>query len=227
LFDVANAESGSDKGVINNRRTTLQEKIEMFHSMIQSMLGNLNWDGIEERTVEGGVKGEGEDDCVFCPEDSKIWLPSSFGRNQCLENGWEALAEEELKLRISQANEFLSKIRLGLGGKATLYRTTLRPAKSQDTKTRARQKIAQVTATINKHARSYRHIRNAMIKLDASEATMETFKPLLDTELNVSTDVTEENRYGQRNDQLAWFWRQGPNGASSSHGWMEERKRIV
>lgn len=187
-------------GSITNRRASLQTKIESFHSMIQNTLGDLNWEGIQDRTIESRRNDEEEEDCVFCPEDSKLWLPSSFDKDQCLKNGWEALVEEELRLRISQANEFLSKIRLGLGGKATLYRTTVRQAKSQDTKTRARQKVSQITSTISKHVKGYRHVRNAMIKLGASDTTLETFKPLLDSELSMSTDYMEENRYGQRND---------------------------
>jgi hypothetical protein len=118
----------------------------------------------------------------------------------------------------------LSKIRLGLGGEATLYRKSVRLAKSYDTSTRARQKVAQVKDTVLKHAKSYRHIRNSMVQLDASEAILNRFKPLQDSDLKVSTDILEENRYGQRNDSLPWFWREGPDGDNVKHGWMEERE---
>ena len=29
--------------------------------------------------------------------------------------------------------------------------------------------------------------------------------------MKMSADVTEENRFGQRSDMLAWFWQQGLN----------------
>ena len=189
-------------------------------------MGDLNWDGINSapgQTDEELVTREDENEDIFCPEVLKVWMPSSFGTEKCLKNGWGVLVEEELQLRISQANKFLSKIRLGLGGKAMLYRTSLRPANSQETSTRARKLVEQVTNTITNHARGYRQAHKAMISLGASESILKMFRPLLDSELKVSTDVLEENRYGQRNDQLAWFWRQGPNEANDNHPWMEER----
>jgi hypothetical protein len=225
LFDVNRAGTDNDRGSISNRRTTLQSKIEIFHSSIQNLLGNLDWDGIDlqDSIFVDTMKRRDEEDGVFQPEISKLWMPSFFGKDHCIKNGWGALVEEELQLRIGQANELLSKIRLGLGGKGTLYRTSVRKATSYDTSTRARQKVAQVSDTITKHVKSYRLAQNALVKLGASESTLRTFKPLLDSDLKCSADFLEENRYGQRNDKLAWFWRQGPDKADNNHGWMEER----
>jgi hypothetical protein len=231
LFDVARSAKGSsdiDESSIINRRKTLQSKIEAFHLSIQSILGDMCWDKVNqyEHSLEDGLEQKKEENGVHQSELSKLWMPSSFGKDQCVKNGWGGLAEEELRLRIGQANELLSKIRLGLGGEATLYRKSIRQAKSQDTSTRARQKVAQVKDTILKHAKSYRHTRNLMVKLDASESTLSKFKPLQDSDLKVSTDFLEENRYGQRNDKLAWFWREGPDDADTNHSWMEECKHL-
>jgi hypothetical protein len=103
LFDAARVEKGSleiDEGSLSNRRTTLQSKIEMFHSNIQSILGDLHWDGIDTYVNPLGDRMEEreEEEFIYRPELSRLWMPSSFGKEQCLKNGWEVLVEEELRL---------------------------------------------------------------------------------------------------------------------------------
>jgi len=48
------------------------------------------------------------------------------------------------------------------------------------------------------------------------------YKPILPEDLNLSGDVAEEHRLGQRNEVLAWFWHiEAPNGEQGDQ-WMEE-----
>ena len=43
----------------------------------------------------------------------------------------------------------------------------------------------------------------------------------------VPSDITEENRFGQRSDVLPWFWRLGGQNEDQHDTWMEECKFIV
>jgi len=53
-------------------------------------------------------------------------------------------------------------------------------------------------------------------------AEIPQFKPLTSDDLKMSADVMEENRFGQRRDMLAWFWRMGPEREDGEGSWMDE-----
>ena len=42
--------------------------------------------------------------------------------------------------------------------------------------------------------------------LEASNEVMDKYRPICPQDLALSGDVVEEQRLGQRNDTLAWFW---------------------
>ena len=48
------------------------------------------------------------------------------------------------------------------------------------------------------------------------------YKPILANDLTISGDVVEEQRLGQRNDVLAWFWHIGAPQGNQGDDWMEE-----
>jgi hypothetical protein len=134
------------------------------------------------------------------------------------------MSEQEIKLQVGQANEALEKLRLALGQKTLIYRLVVQESKTQSTKTRAKSEIDQINRVIQGHIGSYRQARQALINLEASKKILENFKALEDKDVKVNTDVVEENRVGQRNDVLAWFWRMEGGPASKGDNWMEESK---
>jgi hypothetical protein len=73
-------------------------------------------------------------------------------------------------------------------------------------------------------ARSYRQAWQAMVKLGASEETLARYQVIKTEDLKLSGDVVEENRIGQRNDKLAWFWQLG---GDDDDDWMQERKSSI
>ncbi|KAG1840759.1 hypothetical protein F4604DRAFT_1690673 [Suillus subluteus] len=72
---------------------------------------------------------------LFRPEIAVIPLPSNLGLERCEELGIVGLVRKEITLREGQANDMLHAIRVHLADKAVLFRTTVRPAKSQATST--------------------------------------------------------------------------------------------
>jgi hypothetical protein len=55
----------------------------------------------------------------------------------------------------------------------------------------------------------YLHARSALRRLPVDQDYLDTLKDITEADMKMSGDVTEENRFGQRSDTLAWFWRQG------------------
>jgi hypothetical protein len=51
---------------------------------------------------------------------------------------------------------------------------------------------------------------------------MERYWPIQSEDLKMSGDIVEENRMGQRNDALAWFWRLDGAGHHPDDNWMNQ-----
>lgn len=59
-----------------------------------------------------------------------------------------------------------------------------------------------------------------MIQLKADELLLEEYKVLEVKHLQLNKDITEENRFYQRNDTLPWFWMVGVDIESTD--WTQE-----
>lgn len=194
-------------------------------------------DDIEEAEEEQFWKGYGEDEgyedmegtlMEVNPEDMKVSMPSAL--QKILDDGHglglQEIIKEELQLRVGQANDCLEKLRLHLGNKAVLYRMSFRSSSSVRTDTRTKQEIRRVVHKINQDARGYIRAHNALISLKAPDDILDKYKIIHPSDLGVSKDITEENRFGQSSDVLPWFWRVGgiSDGTKSSIQWSEECK---
>ncbi|KAG2035934.1 hypothetical protein BDR03DRAFT_867156, partial [Suillus americanus] len=73
----------------------------------------------------------------------------------------------------------------------------------------------------------YQRVRNAMQRLGADEDTLNNvYQEIQPNQLSVDREVTEENRYGQGSDRLAWFWRVNNGRNSHEDAWMDEFYRV-
>ena len=76
---------------------------------------------------------------------------------------------------------------------------------------------------VNSHVHAYKRARQAMVTLGADEDIMQWFKDIIPEDIKVSTDITEEVRWNQRNEVLPWFWRSGKaNEEQRNNEWMNE-----
>ena len=57
------------------------------------------------------------------PEKIPLLIPSAIGNKNLKSDRLQALASQEMKLRVGQANDSLEGLRLALGHKALLFRT--------------------------------------------------------------------------------------------------------
>ncbi|KAH9008024.1 hypothetical protein EDB85DRAFT_1904662 [Lactarius pseudohatsudake] len=116
-------------------------------------------------------------------------------------------------------------IRLALGFKSALYRTQVRDARSQRTKTRAWTAVHSVDSTVHQHARNYSMARDAYLKVQDASGLFPELLPLRLTDLRVSTAILGAAQVGQRNTQLAWIWSFGTSERQDGT-WMDEFNRV-
>ncbi|KAG2130738.1 hypothetical protein DEU56DRAFT_757809 [Suillus clintonianus] len=235
--------SAVQKAAVQVKRQKLAARISKFHEIADAMT-----EGIE---VHGGT--EHMDDIRFCTTDvveevreaadiedvleeideevpaeaMGIWMPSSVLRNEALALGLHTLQAEELELRKGQANDCLEKLRQALGHKAIIYRQHFRSADSTWTGTRSKQEALRCRIKIEKCVRRYQRERGSMQRLGADEDTLRTiYQDIQPHQLSVDKEVTEENRYGQGSDRLAWFWLVNNGHDSQEDVWMDEFYRV-
>lgn len=157
------------------------------------------------------------------PEDIPILLPSTLGWEWCTRHGVKSLAEKEAKLRYAQATDSIRKIQLALGFKSALFRTHVRVARTQQTKTRAWTAIHGVDTTVHEHARNYSMARDAYLKVVDVSGVSDQLQPLLPSDLQVKTTILGAAQVGQRNTQLSWIWSFGIS-AKKGATWFDECK---
>ena len=82
--------------------------------------------------------------------------------------------------------------------------------------TRSWAEISRKDSQVKQAVRIYKRARSALQRLDALDPK---FKDITKDDLKMPGDIVEENRFGQRSDNLAWFWRLdiGWEGDQSAH----------
>jgi hypothetical protein len=233
----------SELTAIEDRRRKLEKRIRSFKKKGDTYMGvveldeavfhdeSSDWNGIDEwdedeDTVsdrDGGMNIDGLDDVEReQPERLLLCLPSTLGKVRLAELGLGVLASQEMELRKGQANDALAGLRIELGHKALLFRTKVRHSSNTKGKTRAWNEIRVSSREVMKQVRLYRHAKKTLEDLGADEVVLNKYRNIEKGDLKMSADMLEENRFGQRNDSLAWFWRLGPQDDSVGDGWMEE-----
>ncbi|KAH9015408.1 hypothetical protein EDB85DRAFT_1875870 [Lactarius pseudohatsudake] len=229
--------------IIENKRIHLQKLIDMFSHQADAFL--LHHQPIDDAPIPSlGDYAEYDnvddmDDSIVPrsktkmsdisetkgtnAEDIPILLPSTLGAEWCIQHGVRSLAIKEAKLRYAQANDSIHRMRLALGFKSALFRTKVRGARSQKTKTRAWTAVENVETTVHQHARNYGMARDAYIKVQqVSDGPLE-LPPLHATDLRVKTAILGAAEVGQRNTQLPWIWSFGTSNVEGE-GWFDKCK---
>jgi hypothetical protein len=227
--------------IIENKRNRLQKLIDMFahqadgfllqHQPMDdvsiSYLGDYSeFDNVDDMDDSGvpdlkvrtsdasGIEGSNA-------EEVPILLPSTLGLEWCINHGVKSLAIKEAKLRYAQANDCIHRIRLALGFKSALFRTQVRAARSQKTKTRAWTAVQGVETTVHEHARNYSVARDAYLKVQGASGDLPELPLLRRTDLRVNTAILGAAEVGQRNKQLPWVWSFGTS-IRQDGTWLDE-----
>ena len=155
------------------------------------------------------------------PERLPILLPSTLGWKWCADHGLKDLAAKEAELRLAQANESIHKIRLALGFKSAIFRTQVRSAKSQQTKSRAWNNVKRVDTTVHEYARIYSMAHDAYLEIQPALPTGADLPQLIPDDLHIATLVLGSEQRGQRNKHKSWIWGFG-KAADDDGTWMED-----
>jgi hypothetical protein len=150
----------------------------------------------------------------FTPEREQIMLPSALGPGEIERLSMDDIAKVEAELCKGQINDSLDGLRLALGEKSLCFRAEVRNADSQRTTNRAWDNIHKFDADARRHRNIYNHVRNALERLPVEPEYLKTLQNITEDDMKMSGDITEEHRFGQRSDKLAWFWCQ--NGQPES-----------
>jgi hypothetical protein len=228
---------------IGNKRTRLQKSIDRFQLqadgfllyhqpmddvMISSLGDYEEYDNVDDVDDSGvpdpkvrfsnASRHEGSN-----AEDIPLLLPSTLGWEWCINHGATSLAINEAKLRHAQANDSIHRIRLALGFKSALFRTQVRGARTQQTKTRAWTAIHSVDTSVHQHARNYSMARDAFLKVRDPSGDLSELPPLGLADLRVNTAILGGAQVRQRNKQLPWIWSFGVS-VEQDGTWMDECK---
>ncbi|KAH9019848.1 hypothetical protein EDB84DRAFT_1441988 [Lactarius hengduanensis] len=233
-----------DAQILENKRNRIQKLIDMFEHQADAFLPHLratdnapvwslgdyaeydNADDIDDSGNPGPAssgrhyRSQTSDDSEIeslNAEDIPLLLPSSLGWEWCTSHSVKSLAMKEAKLRYAQASDSVHRIRLALGFKSALYRTQVRDARSQRTKTRAWTAVHSVDSTVHQHARNYSMARDAYLKVQDASGL---FPGIATTPPHRSS-----SQVGQRNTQLAWIWSFGTSERQDGT-WMDEFNRV-
>lgn len=136
------------------------------------------------------------------------------------------MAQQEVRLRVGQANDALRQLRVELGLKGLLYKGEVRSSKTTGARTRAFTDVSNVEKKVDELAALYTLARDSLIclKPEVSEETLDIYKELKSEHLAIPKDVTEPNRHTQRSDTLSWIWRVSGEQAAGKEAqtWMNE-----
>lgn len=228
----------AEKDKISDQRWRLQAKIEAFQQNAAVLLNGQEValkDGGHcvtneenssilsgEESETNGEDGDSGDVEPILAENAYISMPSALGKEECARVGWNIKAGQEVELRKAQANEYLEKIRMALGHKALLFRTSVRKVKGQKGKTRTWDAVHRADKNLQDNVRGYERARKALVSLGADMQTLDQYKEIKKSDLRLSGDVVEENRFGQKSDALPWFWKLGGNDKDQDDDWMNE-----
>ncbi|KAH9031441.1 hypothetical protein EDB83DRAFT_2229595 [Lactarius deliciosus] len=241
-----------DAHILENKRNRIQKLIDMFEHQADAFLPHLRaiddalvwslgdyaeYDNVDD-IDDSGNPGPASSGHYHRPhtstdsgieslnaEDIPLLLPSSLGWEWCASHSVKTLAMKEAKLRYAQASDSIHRIRLALGFKSALFRTQVRDAQTQKTKTRAWTAVHSVDSTVHEHARNYSVARDAYLKVQEASVSFPELPPLRLTDLRVSTAILGAAQVGQRNKQLPWIWSFGTSERQDGT-WMDEFNRV-
>lgn len=222
--------TAKDKIGILERRRKLRQKIGAYENKVAT-LGVFNNEGCVEleprihsdSLEEDGSDGEVEEE-ADCPEHAVIFLPSQMNQMERQRCGLVEMGNQEAALRIGQMNDALHSLRMVLGEKSLMLRTSVRNAHSQKQVTRAWGDVNRLEAQVQRYCNAYERAWKALATLGVLDSR---YPEITRDDLKMPGDITEENRIGQRSDSLAWFWRLGPNTTSGTElGALEDTPQM-
>ncbi|KAI6143968.1 hypothetical protein BKA82DRAFT_126048, partial [Pisolithus tinctorius] len=136
--------------------------------------------------------------------------------------GLQNLAEMELKLHTSQANDVLHGLHLMLADKAAVFQGVVHTAKSYSTKTWAWDMIHAINVSVKKQDMIYNQCRDAMVALGMGADILGHYQELHKEDLAMQTAAFSQNAQEHHGTHLPWLWSINVPWDTESKSWMSE-----
>ncbi len=242
----------ADRLALEQMRGKLLKDIERFHRDSRSYMSGdalrafldvhrdgstlgAEWD--EDQLSSLGADGPDREDIPGVVERTQLFLPSTLGAGACRTHGMSKLLQAERRLRVGQMNDALHAVRVGIGYKSYLYRTSVRVANSQTKKLRSFDDVHCADAGILSNARVYETARSSLLRLydpanpedeEELESTTARFRPLnRSKDLKVNTAIIESTTRGLSHLHLPWFWYLDTGATTADGSWTDESKSCL
>lgn len=219
-----------EQAALQNSRNKLRKSVDAFNRKAPSFLDleeeddDDSWqieDPVGSQDIDDGHDSDTSDeeegsthlsssahhDEVVYPENLVLLLPSNLAQRSLDSEKETRLKAQEEQLRVAQMNDALQQLRIALASKAFRLRNDVRHSKSTAHKTRAWAGIDKDSAKASTVVAGYHRARSALVRLKVAGDTLNKYQLITKSQLKMHGDITEENRAGQRNDRLPWFWR--------------------
>lgn len=196
---------------------------------VAEYIGDSNYDGAEWDDPDSltHFMQPYHGDNASPPETVQLVLPSTIGRERCLDRGLDHLLAKEMKLRKGQMHDALDQIMVAIGYKSFLFKHKVRTATNYAKRLRSFAHVRDAQDVIRQHARIYSMARRAALKLcdpGHIEHFAEKYKKLQDGDLEVKGMLVEPEQRGLRNENLPWIWTFGFKKKEDNGDWLEERE---
>ena len=212
--------STAQRNTLLERRRKLEAYISNYvHHMtvLMKVDEDIKWSHRVDKSPDMDLRDDDEwvndyPDGIIIPESSLVPLPLALAPGEIDHLALTSLAQVEIELWVGQVSEALDNLRLALGEKSLAFRMDVHNAHSQHTISRSWDNVHRYDEHAQLEKDRYHLACTALQSYSADEEYLRSLQDITDDDLKVSSDLTDERRFGQRSDVLLWFWGFGPEG---------------
>ncbi|KAJ3525420.1 hypothetical protein NMY22_g10585 [Coprinellus aureogranulatus] len=213
--------TASQKLELVSRREAVSEKYNCLMEDAGKLFPHVLFEELEYRPTPRKAKSSGN-------EENNVIVPLPSRLVGTLPDDLEHIRSLEIKLRVAEANDALTKIRETIAYKSYVYMEKIRPYKSKKYKTRGWTTLRDTDTQLKLHVKHYKNARRALLDLPADQPVLTRFQDISKKEghLKTVTAIAEPNAAGQSSAQTAWFWGVDVAGDSGKNAYMNDLHRV-
>ena len=231
IHSLGSSLSADQRNQLLDRRRRLEVRILSYEQKVSALMhidDHTQWldQDVNTAPIDPELSDNSSDfnlDGSFTPERDQIMLPSSLAPGEIERLSIQPIAIVECELRKGQVTDALEGLRLALVEKSMCFRNEVRNADSQRTTQRSWANVHKIDSEAQKHRYHYEQSREALNRICSDADYLGTLHHITDDDMKLAGDLTDERRFGQRSDTLAWFWQMG-YGLDQSGPRMKECK---
>ncbi|KAF6764374.1 hypothetical protein DFP72DRAFT_986402 [Ephemerocybe angulata] len=221
---------------IKSRRERLSAQIHDFFRLGDSLFPQLNLSDIDIVSPplpfcmcdeeECSHKGESSNPLFVedgLPEYIKIPLPSLVTH---IPSCWTQLTSSELKLRLAQCHDCISRIRLEVGNKSFIFKSNIRLATGKKDRLRGYAAVASSNRVVNYQRAIYTQARWCLPRLGCSSGNLLKLKEISPNDVKAIPVVYNPQARNQRNKPLPWIWALDVAGDAANAAHLAELHRV-